>query len=340
MKYPIDVSMSGAVSLGGGLVCDGFLYNAQVRVQTHIHSDHMNDFSASKGTQEILMSEPTKKLLDFEFDADVPYRSNIKTLDDDVPYEFQKGTVTVLSSGHMLGCVQVKVILEDGMRLGYSSDFQWPIEDVIKVDGLVVDSTYGKPDSVRNYTQGRCEEALLNLVRRQLRSRPVLIYAHRGSLQRALQIFTGNLQCPVVGSTRVFDEARIYRDCGYTIGEIVRSDSEAGREIFQGNRYVRVYGTGDRLPADTRTASVIKLSAYFSKPDEPVTEYSDRAFGVALSNHADFSGTLEYIRATGAEFVVTDNTRGHGYELATEVKRRLGIEAVASSNFRSREWGQ
>lgn len=68
------------------------------------------------------------------------------------------------------------------------------------------------------------------------------------------------------------------------------------------------------------------LSAYFTRPDEPVIEYSDRSFGVALSNHADFDGTLEYIRASGAEFVVTDNTRGgKGYDLATEVTRRLRI---------------
>ena len=61
---------------------------------------------------------------------------------------------------------------------------------------------------------------------------------------------------------------------------------------------------------------------------------------VALSNHADFSGTLEYIRATGARYVVTDNTRGgHAAELAQEVTRQLGIPARPSTVAWSREWG-
>jgi hypothetical protein len=70
-----------------------------------------------------------------------------------------------------------------------------------------------------------------------------------------------------------------------------------------------------------------------------MTEYSERSYGIALSNHADFFGTLEYVEATGAQRVVTDNTRGKGVELAREIRRRLGIDAVPSSNFDSREWG-
>ena len=63
----------------------------------------------------------------------------------------------------MLGAVQVLVELEDGTRVGYSGDFQWPIEDVIQVDALVVDSTYGKPANVRKFTQGECEERLIEV---------------------------------------------------------------------------------------------------------------------------------------------------------------------------------
>jgi hypothetical protein len=66
----------------------------------------------------------------------------------------------------------------------------------------------------------------------------------------------------------------------------------------------------------------------------------DCSFGVALSNHADFDGTLEYIKATKAKYVVTDNVRGgHGVELALEIRRRLSIPARPSSATYSREWG-
>lgn len=91
---------------------------------------------------------------------------------------------------------------------------------------------------------------------------------------------------------------------------------------------------------DVDHVSVVKLTARFCTPDDPVVEYGENAFGVALSNHADFEGTLEYIQSTKATDVVTDNTRGgRAYELALEIKRRLGIDARPSSNFESGEWG-
>jgi putative mRNA 3-end processing factor len=59
------------------------------------------------------------------------------------------------------------------------------------------------------------------------------------------------------------------------------------------------------------------------KRNDPVLEYSDRAYRVALSNHADFLGTLDYVLATRAKYVVTDNTRGRGVELAQAISERL-----------------
>ena len=76
-----------------------------------------------------------------------------------------------------------------------------------------------------------------------------------------------------------------------------------------------------------------------ARRDEPMMEYSPRAYRVALSNHADFHGTLDYVRATNAKYVVTDNTRTHGVELAEAIGERLGVDARPSSNFQSREWG-
>ena len=168
MKYPIDVNASGAVSLGLDVSCDGFLSDAKVRVQTHIHKDHMDRFDSSKGIQDIIMSEPTRQLLICEYNADLPYRSNIKTLSKGEWYETSNSRLSLLSSGHMLGAMQVLVELHDGTRVGYSSDFQWPLDKVIKVDGLVLDGTYGSPSSVRKFSQGECEERLVTLINQRL----------------------------------------------------------------------------------------------------------------------------------------------------------------------------
>ena len=341
MNYPVDVLLpSGAVVLGPHVVCDGFLQSAKVRIQTHIHIDHMDSFETSKGYQQIIVSEPTLRLLIAEFDADLPYRSNVKSLKPVQSYEVLDSKVSLLSSGHMLGAVQVAVELSSGVKLGYSGDFQWPLDDVIQVDALVVDSTYGAPNNIREFSQGECEEQFVGLLHRLIAKGPVTIYAHRGTLQRALQIINDEIGCPIIGSRRLSMEVDVYRCFGYTIGPLIIHPSEDATMLMRSGRYVRVYGTGDQAPADLGIGSKIALTAYFTRPDTPVTEYSERAFGVAMSNHADFEGTLEYVRRTNAKFVVTDNTRGgKGHQLATAIRQRLNVEARPSSNVVSREWG-
>ena len=341
MNYPIDVSMpSGAVSLGPNVVCDGFLLSAKVRVQTHIHIDHMDSFETSKGQQQIIASEPTLKLLIAEFDADLPYRANVKALGQGQSHEAGNSRVTLMPSEHMLGSVQVLTELECGLRLGYSGDFQWPLSDAIQVDGLVVDSTYGTPNNIRRFSQGACEEQFVGLLHRLLARGPVIIKAHRGTLHRALQIISDEIDCPIIASGRLSKEANVYREFGYTISPLIDYRSAEARDLLRDARHVQVYGTGDHAPSDLGRGSKITLSAYFTCPDNPVIEYSDRAYAVAMSNHADFDGTLEYVKSTNAKFVVTDNTRGgKGYQLATAIKQRLGVEARPSSGVERREWG-
>src|SRR5437870_366075 len=132
--FPLEVSPSGAILMGKRICCDGFHRDFAVRIQTHIHDDHMEHFETSKGFQDILMSEPTKKLLLREFNADLDFRQNIKAVKLHAPQKLSGEIVTLVSSGHMLGSVQVAVQLKNGVRLGYSGDFQWPLEKVIKVD--------------------------------------------------------------------------------------------------------------------------------------------------------------------------------------------------------------
>ena len=341
MNYPIDVAMpSGAVLLGPDVVCDGFIRDAMARVQTHVHFDHMDGFETSKGCQEVITSEGTLGLLVAEYNADLPYRTNIRVLKPLERRKVGKSELSLMPSGHMLGSVQVIAELENGLRLGYSGDFQWPLDDVIQVDALVLDSTYGSPNSIREFSQGECEERFAQLVLRLTSRGPVHIKAHRGTLQRALQIINDEIGCPVIGSRRLSREVAVYRDFGYTIQPLVVHPSDEASLLVRDGHYVRVYGTGDQDPVDLGSGSKVVLSAYFTRPDMPVVEYSERAYGVAMSNHADFEGTLDYVRATNAKFVVTDNTRkGKGYELAEAIKQRLGIEARPSSGIETREWG-
>jgi putative mRNA 3-end processing factor len=337
---PLKVMASGAVLLGDEVACDGFHATCPVRAQTHVHLDHMNDFDRSKGFQDIYLTLATRRLLEAEMNADLPYRTNIVSLEVDRPRQLEQCSLTLVPSEHMLGSAQVLVELSSGMRVGYSGDFAWPMAAPIQVDGLVLDSTYGSPNNEREYTQGDAEEAFLRLVLERLRYGSVHVKSFRGTLQRALQILDGDIGCAVLGGERFIAEVDVYREFGYVGCNVTPIKSDEGREALEAGHYVQIYGNGDRLPVDPAAdASTIVLSAYMSKMDDPVLVYSSRSFRVAMSNHADFPGTIDYVEATGAQFVVTDNTRGQGVELARELSARLNVSAIPSESDASYEWG-
>ena len=336
----IDVASTGAVALGPHVVCDGFIFGCSHRVQTHIHYDHMHGFTSSKGTQDILLSKPTWELLITEYNADLPYRSNIIPLQYNHAYILDDFLIEIIPSGHMLGCSQVAVTLQSGERLGYSSDFQWPIDRVMQVDALVLDSTYGTAQYRRAYNQQDAEAAFVDLLTSNLHHHPVIVKAHRGTLHRALDILTDLITVPFLATDRLIKEAGVYQSYGYDIPALVDCTTPEGIAIALGERHVRLWGTGDPSIIDPGPSTTIILSAFMASTTNPVLEHSNRSFRVAMSNHADFDGTLEYVKATGATYVVTDNSRGgHAVELALELRRLLGIEAVPSSNVTDLAWG-
>ena len=337
----IDVSGSGAVTLDNAVTCDGFVRDYPIRVQTHVHKDHMYGFSTSKGHQHILMTQPTLDLLIVEYNADIPYRGNFEAIRLNQTVCRGNCQIRLLDNGHMLGSVQVEVTLPDGLRCGYSGDFAWPLEKVIEVEELVLDSTYGSPDSIRRFTQEEANNRFVDLVVDRIRSGPVMILAHRGTLQRAISCLDDEIKDPIIASPRLYNELKVYQQHGYSLTNVLSTSAEESRPILTEGRYIRLYETRDRRPADTGSATLITLSAYMSRLDDPVVEYSEKSFCVALSDHADYEQTLEYVRETGARKVITDNYRGrHGAELALALKQELGIDAQPSKNQHDREWGK
>ena len=341
MEILADVSSSGGVVLGEMVVCDGFFANASVRVQTHIHADHMTDFESSKGFHTILMSEPTKELLVVELNAELAYRSNVIAIPTGQEHEMGGCRIHLLPSGHMLGSTQVGVTLSDGSRVAYSGDFNWPLNDVVKTDVLVVDSTYGSPHRGRRYSQSEVDDRLVELVLRQLRQGAVHVKAHRGTLERALEILDGAIQVPIIATQKLCKEVDVYRKFGYQIRPMLEISSDDARHYLAEGQYLRLYGIGEGDLFGIEEGTAINLSAYMASSTDPVLELTPRSFRVAMTCHADFEGTLRYIEATCAQSVITDNYRGgHAVELANAVQSELGIDAAPSQLRPSRYWGE
>ena len=303
----------------------------------------MRDFERSKGLQDVVMSPETHALLLAELNADLKYRSNLHQLERGEPSLLGDGSrLLLLPSNHMLGACQVALELPDGRRLGYSGDFGWPLPEVIQVDELVVDSTYGSPRSVRRYSQDAAETCLSALVSEQLRHGPVHIKAHRGTIERVLGVLAGGIGVPVLASSRLIREVEVYRRFGLATDTLTPLCTDEGQSALKERSFVRLYSKGDGIPNEPGVGTTIMCSAFMSGRDgheDPLTQYSDSSYCVALSNHADFEETLEYIRATGAKRVVTDNTRNHGWDLAIALRERLpAIEASPSTNKTEPQW--
>ena len=332
----VGISSSGAIRLGPDVVCDGFVADAQVRAQTHAHTDHLRGFESSK-RQYIVSSPATKDILIQMYDADLPYRSNLIDIPMHHAYKTPLGdNVTLLPSNHMLGAAQVVVETTDGLHLAYSGDFGWPLEVIPEVQLLVVDSTCAS----RRYSRLEAEERLRALLAERMALGPLSIYAHAGTLERVLEIVAEFGTVPVIGSPEIYDLSVIFRRFGYDVPEILESSSDAAMYARNTAQFVVVAsGRGRQISGEDRGTRIV-VSAFSADPDDPIRETGPASFTVAMSCHATFAETLEYIEATGASIVITDNTRGnHAVELALAVRERLHLEAHVGDQIPSHRWG-
>jgi putative mRNA 3-end processing factor len=212
---------------------------------------------------------------------------------------------------------------------------------VPETDVLVVDSTYGSPNSTRTYKRDEVDSIFLDIVTSKLKEGPIHLKAFRGTLQRALQLLHDSLrEVPIVASPRLCSEIEVYHRYGYAIDEVCSLLSPEGKEALASRRFIRLYGKGDGEVFGVTEGTSLTLSAYMTSTKDPLLEYSPRAFRLAMSGHADFEDTLRYIAATKASFVITDSSRSaHAAELAMAVKARLGIEAAPARHVHSSMWG-
>jgi putative mRNA 3-end processing factor len=338
----VYLKSNGALVLSEAVSCDGFDCERPIRVQTHIHSDHMCDFETSKAHQTILVSKDTRDLLIAIYNADLRYRNNLRVLPEGQAFEVDRERIEFHPSDHMLGSVQVCVTDRNGYRVGYSSDFFWPMAAPMQVDELVVDSTYGDPARQRGYNQHHADDQLLKIAAETLGSgRPFAFIGHNGRLQLALHMIAPLIQVPVIATKKAHRVANVYRQSGYSMPEPLLSDSPEAIAILRKREpCVAMVSLSERRAAPWVDRFVkISLSAYMSRRDTAVTRYHNGDVCIAMTDHADFQGTLEYIEATGARKVWTDPRTGNAEALAEAVQELLGVDAAPIPEVHTFGWG-
>ena len=288
------------------------------------------------------MSIPVRDLLTYDH-PDFDFRANIHTLRSGETWSYGQSTVSLQPSGHMLGAAQVVVELSDGRRLGYSGDFSWPLDRPIEVSALVVDATYGSPDSDRSYDQKTADEKLVDLIRKRLPFGPIQLLGNPAVIERALMVATVSevtKDIPVIANPRLCSSVEVHRSHGWPIIQVVDVDNEDGHSALRGRRYIRCWqlSEGGRVDGIVE-GTTITLTKYRAR--NVVEQFGESNYRVGMSNHADFAGTLEYVERTGAEYIVTDASRvqlDRARVLADALRKELGVVAVSSSNAVRHRW--
>ena len=338
--WTVAVHDSFGIRLSTEVACDGFLKETPIRVQTHIHRDHLAGFDSCKGAGRKIVALPgTRDLMIADDDGLLAQRANFIPVDPGEDFEVEGGKVQLFESNHMLGSAQVLFESIDGYRTGYSGDFGWPCTP-IEVDELVVDGT-SAPRTVRNYSQESAEEALRDLVIEREARGPVVITADPEAVYRAMSVLAEVHDLAVIANQTAYRYADVYREYGADVPSgLVAEGTEDADALKAEGRYVLFRGKGSRGSYD-KDPTYIRLMPFYTTPNNPVMELASNNFDVGISNHADFEQTLEYVRGTTASRVLVDSVRGRrAAELAIELGERLEVEVSFDFEQSLGGWGR
>jgi putative mRNA 3-end processing factor len=252
---------------------------------------------------------------------------SIKCLDYDKALKYGDEKISLIKADHILGACQVLVEDAGGIRIVWTGDFRIDGTPVIDCDVLVVEATYGSPSCRRNFDVD-VRKLLVSMVERRLRGGAVYVFGYHGKMQEVMQLLRdSDVQVPYVMPEHVFDVTKVCEKHGMRLGDLCLSTGKEGHELLDGNLpCVAFYHMNQRQHVGLRNARLCISGWEFNSPCRQI---GDREFLVALSDHSDFDGLIEYVKRSHAKQVITDNYRSNGDALAKELRKRLGVSAVA-----------
>jgi putative mRNA 3-end processing factor len=324
------VTDRGAVLLGDSVACDAFDADRPLRVVTHAHADHLVGLRRSLiSCDKVLMTRATRDLVRV-VNGSLPLDDGVvQLLDYGEAFEYGDERVTLVKADHILGAAQVLVEDSEGRRVAYTGDFRVDgTEPLLDCDTIVVESTYGSPWFKRAFKVD-VKELLVSMVEKRLRRGVVYIFGYYGKLQEVMQILRrADVSVPFVMPERMFHVSKICETHGMQLGDFTLSTAKEGRDLLDEDLpCVAFYHMNTRKKVGLHNSRICVSGWEFRSPCRQIGE---REHLVALSDHSDFNGLIEYIRRSKPRRVVTDNYRvSHGVTLAREINRRLGIPAVA-----------
>lgn len=323
------ITHRGAVLLGNSVACDAYHENRPLRIVTHAHADHTGGLRWSlRECEKVLMTEATRDLIDILEGPISSKIKNIETLAYETPLHYNDERVTLFKAEHILGAAQVLVETADGERVVWTGDFRLDGTPVLNCDTLVVESTYGSPSCKRSFDVD-VRQLLVQMVEDRLKKGTVYIFGYHGKLQEVMQILhKADVSVPFVMPEKVYQISKVCERHGMQLGCLTQSTQKEGKILLDENLpCVAFYHMNSRQRVGLLDERICVSGWEFRSPCRRIGE---REHIIALSDHSDFNGLIEYVQKAKPKRVITDNHNGgHGEALANEIRRRLGIPAVA-----------
>jgi putative mRNA 3-end processing factor len=322
------LTLRGAVLLGKYVACDAFDEFKPLRVVTHAHADHMMGLQQSlRSCKEVLMTKPTKDLIDVMMGPLFLMSGIVETPDYGKTLQFEEERITFYHADHILGAAQVLVEDTERTRIVYTGDFRVDETPILDADVLVTDATYGSPRCKRRFGED-VKELLVSLVKKGLDHGTVYVFGYHGKLQEVMQILhEADVEAPFVAPERVFHVSKVCEKHGMRIGRLMPSQETEAKELLEKNQpCVAFYHMGSKNKTGQGHFRICVSGWEFNFP---IRETADNEYIVALSDHSDFDGIIAYIKHSKPKLVITDNYRiGHATTLANEIQKRLNIPAI------------
>lgn len=324
-----SITERGAVLLGDNVACDAFEETRPVRVVTHAHADHMTGLLQSlKKSRNVLMTKATKDLIDAMRGPFYLMAGHVKALDYGQTITYGDERITFHKADHILGAAQVMVEDPEGKRIVFTGDFRIDQTPILSSDILVIEATYGSPHCRRKFHRD-VQDSLISLVEKALGNGPVSIFGYHGKLQEVMEILNkANVNVPFITPENVFRISKVCEKHGMRLGKLMLSSEKEATELLEKNSPCITFShmqSKNKASLDKFRICVSGWEFYSA-----IRQVDEREYVVALSDHSDFDGLLEYVRLSKPKLVITDNFRVHyGETLAKEIRKNLGISAVA-----------
>ena len=296
-------------------------------VITHGHSDH-----ASFGHKYYLCHHYTKPILQLRLGD-----NNYESIGWGEAVTMNGVKVSLHPAGHIIGSSQIRVEY-NGEVWVVSGDYKTEDDGLsgkfepIKCNTFITESTFGLP-IYKWKPQQQIFENIINWISKNKEDgkTSVLLAYSLGKAQRVLQNIKETTQT-IFAHGAIYNTQQTLINTGFNLPEVVRITPETPKELLKGTVVVAP-PSADGTPwmKKFHPYSVGVCSGWMQVRGNARRRNVDAGF--ALSDHADWDGLLQSVKATGAEKVFVT----HGFQSA--FSRYLNEEGIAIAAEVKTEYG-